>query len=158
MWILSILPDWAIHLIATAGVIGVVASFTLGFVPLIKQHILPIKVISLLLLAVGLYLEGGLSNEKKWQFQVKEMEAKMAELALKASEKNIKIQTKIVEKNKIIKEKGDDIIKFVDREVVKKEEIIKYIEKCPVPKDIIDLHNRAVDISNSSSNPAESKK
>ena len=61
---------------------------------------------------------------------------------------------KIVRKDKIIKQKGDDIIKYIDREIVKKEEVIKYIENCPVPKDIIDAHNAAATLNKA----AEAKK
>ena len=39
------------------------------------------------------------------------------------------------------------ITKYIDKEIIKKEEIIKYIEQCPVPKDIIDIHNQAVDMN-----------
>ena len=34
-----------------------------------------------------------------------------------------------------------------DKEVIKKEEVIKYIENCPVPKEIIDLHNQATELN-----------
>ena len=73
-----------------------------------------------------------------------------------AKQKNVEIQEKIVYKDKIIKEKGQEIIKyvdkFVDREVlktiegpekVKVEEVIKYVENCPVPKELLDIHNQA---------------
>jgi ATP synthase F1 epsilon subunit len=50
--------------------------------------------------------------------------------------------------------KTEYITQYLDREVVKKEEIIKYIEQCPVPKEIIDIHNQAVDINKA----AEGKK
>ena len=45
------------------------------------------------------------------------------------------------------KEKGKDIVQYIDREIVKKEEIVKYIEQCPVPKEIIDLHNQATELN-----------
>jgi hypothetical protein len=74
---------------------------------------------------------------------------------------------KIVEKTKVIREKGKDIIKYVDRwntkEIIKEvegperirtEEVIKYIENCPVPKEFIDLHNQATELNKA----AEAKK
>jgi hypothetical protein len=27
--------------------------------------------------------------------------------------------------------------------VIKKEEVVKFVENCPIPKDIVDLHNQA---------------
>jgi hypothetical protein len=75
------------------------------------------------------------------------MEAKMAQAEAQSANKNIEIQEKIVEKTKVIREKGRDVIKYIDKEVVKKEEVIKYIENCPVPKEIIDLHNQATELN-----------
>ena len=143
MWILSILPDAAIHIIFGLGILGTIAGFVLGFIPLIKAYRLAIQVISLLVLVFGVYLEGGLADYKEWELKVKEMEAKVAQAEVQSANKNIEIQEKVVEKTKVIREKGRDIIKYIDKEVVKKEEVIKYVENCPVPQDIIDAHNKA---------------
>ena len=143
MWILSILPDAAIHIIFGLGILGTIAGFVLGFIPFIKNYKLAIQVISLLVLVFGVYLEGGLADYKEWELKVKEMEAKVAQAEAQSANKNTEIQEKIVEKTKVIREKGRDIIKYVDKEIIKKEEVIKYVENCPVPKEIIDAHNKA---------------
>jgi hypothetical protein len=75
------------------------------------------------------------------------MKTKLAEAETKSSEKNVEIQEKIVEKTKVVREKGRDIIKYVDREVVKNQEVIKFIENCPIPKEIVDLHNQAAELN-----------
>jgi hypothetical protein len=75
------------------------------------------------------------------------MEAKVAKAEAESANKNVEIQEKIVEKTKIIREKGRDIITYIDKEVIKKEEVIKYIENCPVPKEFIDLHNQATELN-----------
>lgn len=143
MWILSILPDAAIHIIFGLGILGTIAGFVLGFIPFIKNYKLAIQIISLVVLVFGVYLEGGLADYKEWELKVKEMEAKVAQAEAQSANKNTEIQEKIVEKTKVIREKGRDIIKYVDKEIVKKEEVIKYVENCPVPKEIIDAHNKA---------------
>jgi hypothetical protein len=143
MFILSILPDAAIHIIFGLGILGTIAGFVLGFIPLVKTYKLAIQVISLLVLVLGVYLEGGLADYKEWELKVKEMEAKVAQAEAQSANKNIEIQEKIVEKTKVVREKGRDIIQYIDKEVVKKEEVIKYIENCPVPKDVIDTLNKA---------------
>jgi hypothetical protein len=160
MWILSILPDAAIHIIFGLGILGTIAGFVLGFIPFVKTYKLAIQVISLLVLVFGVYLEGGLADYKEWELKVKEMEAKVAQAEAKSSEKNVEIQEKIVEKTMIVKEKGRDIIKYIDKwntkevikevegpERIKREEVIKYIENCPVPKEIIDIHNQAATLN-----------
>ena len=147
MFILSIIPEAAIHIIFGLGILGTIAGFVLGFIPFVKTYKLAIQVISLLVLVLGVYLEGGLADYKEWELRVKEMEAKVAQAEAQSANKNIEIQEKIVEKTKVIREKGKDIIKYVDKEVIKKEEVIKYIENCPVPKEIIDLHNQATELN-----------
>lgn len=160
MWILTILPEAAIHIIFGLGILGTIAGFVLGFIPFVKTYKLAIQVISLIVLVFGVYLEGGLADYKEWQLKVAELEAKLAKSETRSSEKNIEIQEKIVEKTKIVKEKGRDIIKYVDRwntkevikevegpERVRREEVIKYIENCPVPKEMIDIHNQATELN-----------
>ena len=147
MWILSILPDAAIHIIFGLGILGTIAGFVLGFIPFVKTYKLAIQVISLLVLVLGVYLEGGLADYKEWELKVKEMEAKVAQAEAKSANTNVEIQEKIVEKTKVIREKGRNIIQYIDKEVVKKEEVIKYVENCPVPKEIIDLHNQAAELN-----------
>ena len=154
MWILSILPDAAIHLIFILGILGTIAGFVLGFIPFVKTYQFAIQICSIVVLVFGVYLEGGLSESKEWELKVKEMEAKVAQAEAKSAITNVEIQEKVVEKTKVIREKGRDVIKYIDKEVVKKEEVIKYVENCPVPKEIIDLHNQAAELNKA----AEAKK
>lgn len=144
MWIISILPDWAFHMLLIASILGVTAGFVLGMIPLVKKYAIPIRIISLMSLCLALYLEGGLADNKEWELKVKEMEAKVAKAEADAANKNTEIQEKVVEKTKVIREKGRDIIKYIDREVVKDNEVVKYIERCPtIPAAIIEEHNKA---------------
>ena len=147
MWILSILPDSAIHIIFGLGILGTIAGFVLGFIPFVKTYQFAIQICSIIVLVFGVYLEGGLADYKEWELRVKEMEAKVAQAEAKSANTNVEIQEKIVEKTKVIREKGREVIKYIDKEVVKKEEVIKYIENCPVPKEIIDLHNQATELN-----------
>ena len=147
MWILSILPDAAIHIIFGLGILGTIAGFVLGFIPFVKTYQFAIQICSIIVLVFGVYLEGGLADYKEWELRVKEMEAKVAQAEAKSANTNVEIQEKIVEKTKVIREKGREVIKYIDKEVVKKEEVIKYIENCPVPKEIIDLHNQATELN-----------
>ena len=144
MWIISVLPEWVFHMLLIAGILGVTAGFVLGMIPVVKRYTIPIRVISLIVLSLALYLEGGLADNKEWELKVKEMEAKVAKAEAEAANKNTEIQEKVVEKTKVIREKGRDIIKYIDREVVKDNEVIKYVERCPaIPAAIIEEHNKA---------------
>jgi len=144
MWILSILPNWVFHLMLTAGVIGTVVGFVLGMIPFVKTYIIPIRILSLLLLSAALYLEGGIADNLIWQARVKEVETKLAIAEAKSQEQNVKIVERIVKKTKKIQGKSRTIIEYVDREVVKNQDVIKYVEMCPaIPEPILKAVNDA---------------
>ena len=54
-----------------------------------------------------------------------------------AKKENIKIVEKIVTKKQIIKERGEDVIKYINKEVV------KYDSKCEIPEEFIKSLNDA---------------
>jgi hypothetical protein len=147
MWIISFLPNWVFHLLLTAGILGTIAGFVLGMIPLIQKYIFPIRIISILLLSFSLYIEGGLSNEESWQLKVKEVEAKLAQKEAQSQAENVKIIEKVITKTEYIKTKGQDIIRYLDKEVVKDNEVIKYVETCPaIPQVILKSVNEAATI------------
>lgn len=147
MFLLNLLPDWFYHALLILSLLAIAASYLLKFIPFVSTYRIPLKIGGVVLLLFSVWAEGGIVNEAKWQARVKELEAKVAQAEAQAKETNTKIQEKIVYKDKVVREKGQSIIQYVDREVVKKEEIIKYIEQCPVPKDIIDAHNAAATLN-----------
>jgi hypothetical protein len=145
MWILSVLPDWVFHLLLIVGVLGIVAGFVLGMIPAVKQYVLPIRVISLLVFSLALYLEGGLADYNAWQLKVKELEVKLAEAQTKSAKENTKIVEKVVKKTEYIKLRGQDIIKYVDRDIVKYDTKFAPGGQCEIPKEFIKAHNDAAE-------------
>ena len=147
MWILSILPNWVIHAFLFAGLLGTIAGFVLGMIPVIKQYIIPIRIISLVVLSISLFLEGGLSENQAWELRVKEMEAKVAKAEAISATENTKLLEKVVTKTQYVKGKTEYITRYLDREVVKNSEVIKFIEQCPaIPQAILKSHNEAATI------------
>ena len=143
MWILTWLPDWVTHAIFFAGAAGIFLGFVLTFIPFVKQYKLAIQIGSLFVFALGVYLEGAMADNNEWLAKVKELEARVAIAEEKSKTENVKVEQQIVEKTRVVKEKGRDIIQYIDREVVKNNEIVKYVENCPVPKEVLDVHNQA---------------
>jgi hypothetical protein len=143
MWILSILPEAAIHIIFGLGVLGTIAGFVLGFIPFVKAYQFAIQICSIVVLVVGVYLEGGLSDYKEWEFKVKELEVKVAEAKVESEKVNTKIVEKIVTQKQIIREQGKTITEYVDREIVKYD--TKYLPGaiCEIPQEVIKAHNMA---------------
>jgi len=84
-----------------------------------------------------------MADNNEWLAKVKELESRVAIAEEKSKTENVKVEEKIVEKTRVVKEKGRDIVQYIDREVVKNNEIIKYVENCPVPKEVLNIHNQA---------------
>ena len=141
MWIISFLPDWVFHAITIAGVLGTIVGFVLGMIPAVKTYIIPVRVISILLLSLGLYLEGGLADYAVWEAKVKEVEAKLAQAELQSAKENTKIVTKVITKTQIVKTRGQDIVRYVDREIVKYDTKFAPGGQCEIPQEFIKAHN-----------------
>ena len=139
-WMLGLLPDWFWSLLLITGVTALLAAWAFTFIPAIKNYRLPIQVAGTISTIIAVWFLGGAANEEKWQARIKEVEAKIAAAELKSKEKNIEIQTKVVKQTQVIKERGEDIIKYIDREVV------KYDNTCPVPKEVIKALNDAAGV------------
>jgi hypothetical protein len=137
MWIINWLPEFVVHLIFLAGVVGTIAGFVLGFIPFVSKYKLPIQIISLILLSLGVYLEGGLAEKAKWELRVKEMEVKVAEAEAKSAVVNTEIVEKVITQKQVIKVKGDKVIEYIDREVK------VFDNTCTVPEIAIKAHNMA---------------
>ena len=140
---MDFMPNWIFHAILLVGSLGLIASFILNFIPTFKLYHLPIQVVSVLMIALGVWFNGAMSNQAEWEAKVKDLEVKVAEAQAQSQETNVKIITKTVKKLELVREKGQDIINYVDREVVKDREVIKFIENCPIPEIIISTHNAA---------------
>jgi len=143
MWLMNFLPDWIFHAMLLIGVLGLIASFILKFIPAVGIYNLPIQIVAILLIVVGVWFQGAMSNQAEWEAKVKDLEVKIAEAEAKSAETNIKIITKTVKQLELVRTRGNDIIKYVDREVAVDKEVIKFVEQCPIPQLIINTHNAA---------------
>lgn len=147
MWILHLLPDaaiaWIVNLILLAGTVVTVAGFFIRFIPFVNTYRIPVQIAGILLLTLGVYFQGGYSTEMAWRERVKEVEDKLSIAEKRSAEVNTEIVTKVVTQTRIVRERGDDIIRYVDREVVKNQEVIRFVENCPIPDVIINTHNAA---------------
>ncbi len=137
MWYLSLLPNAFFHAIVIAGVLAVLGSMFLKMVPIVDKYYIPMRIVGFVLFTFGIYFEGGLANEAQWVAKVKEIEAKVVVVEAESKKETIKIQQKIVVREKVIREKGEDIVRYIDREIV------KYDNSCIIPKEVIDTHNKA---------------
>ena len=148
MWILQWLPSWIFYAVLLAGVFGVAASYFirfLSFIPFLYVYKTPIQLGSIAAIAIGTFMAGAIHDNEKWEARVKEMEAKVAVAEVQSKEENIKIVERVVNKVQIVKTRGEDIVKYVDREVVKYDTKFAPGGICEIPKEFIKAHNDAAE-------------
>jgi hypothetical protein len=144
MWILHFLPDSylqsIIQFILVSGVILCLVSFLgkailkYAFPPLAK-YISLLQFLSIFLIVLGVFFEGSYATEMSWRARVEEMEKKVAEAEEKSKKLNTVVDTKVVTKTKVIREKGQLVRQYIDREVT------KYDSQCVIPKEFVKAHN-----------------
>jgi len=136
-WMLSFLPDWFWILFLIAGIVGIILSRFL------TPYKLPLTLVGAFAVVLSVWMLGAASNEEKWQAKVKELEDKIAAAAVQSTTANNEVKVQVVEKTRIVQGKTQKIVEYIDREIVKKEEVVKFVEHCPIPKVIVDEHNAA---------------
>jgi energy-coupling factor transporter transmembrane protein EcfT len=169
MWLLHLLPDSLILYITYAmliiGIVGIILGFFISKIPFVSHYRLPIQIVSILLFCSGLYWYGGYSTEMAWRERVAEMEEKVRQAELKSQAANEEIQNRVAEKTKTIREKGRIQIEYINRlvegktvEIVKdmseeerqallakQKELQDAIKNCPIPRVIVEEHNKAAE-------------
>ena len=164
---ISLLPaellDTALFIMMAVGVLTIIGGYLAKIVPVVKPYAIFIQLLGILIFASSLYVVGGVATEKDWRQRVAELEAKMAKAEAAAANKNVEIQEKVVEKTKVIREKGQTqieyitkiekgdtvtIVKDMSEEERKKfqsqiDELKKFNETCVIPTMIIEQHNKA---------------
>ncbi len=146
-WMLSFLPDW----FWTVLLIGSIASVVLS--RFFLAYKLPMKLAGAIGVVLSVWMLGAASNESKWEARVKELEEKLAVAEEASKQINTQVVEKVVTKTKVVQSQAKTIIEYVDREIVKDKEIIKYVEMCPVPTAIIDAHNAAATLNKAAEGP-----
>jgi hypothetical protein len=149
MWILHFLPDavilWFCNILLLIGVALTVAGFFAHRIPLVWQYQLPFKVLGVALLALGVYFRGGYAVEEAWRERVAEVEAKLKVAEEQSAKENVKIVERVVKKTEYITRRGQDVIQYVDREIVKYDTKFAPGGQCEIPREFIVAHNRAAE-------------
>ena len=149
MWLLHLLPTslilWIVNTLLVVGIIGIVLGFFVKFIPVVNTYRLPIQIGSIIIFCVGLWWQGGYSVEQAWRERVEELEAKVARAEEQSKSVNERIKTKVVTKIQIVKIRGEDQIKYIDREIVKYDEKFARGGVCEIPQEFIKAHNAAAE-------------
>ena len=146
MWFLSFIPDsWIqlfVHMMLASSIICLAASWIFehifGHVTPLAIYTKPVKWVGVVLFIISLYFEGGIGVEMEWRAKVADLQAKIKIAEQQSAEANSKIETKIVEKIKLVQIKVDSNKKAINehKEVIDSE--------CKLNDKAIELYNNAV--------------
>lgn len=134
-WIFKIFPDWLWWLPFLAGI----SAFLLSYFSLLKPYQVILKNTGLLVVAATIFIFGMLYADNTWKAAAAELEAKVAEAELKSNTVNEVVKERVVTKLQIVKVRGEDNIKYIDRELV------KYDTTCIIPNEFVQVHNKAAE-------------
>jgi hypothetical protein len=136
-WMIGLLPDWVFQLITAFGIILLIASQFLKHIPFISQYNLPAYVLGIIITITGVYYEGMHSGTETWQAKIKDVEDRVKVAENKSREVNTVIETKVVERVKIVKD-----TKNANKETAKL--IARQLDdRCVVPESTVVLINSA---------------
>jgi hypothetical protein len=140
MWLFDFVPSWLFQLTFFLSIVVYLIATTLKVLPYSQLF----KWGSIATIFLSTYLLGMQAGDNWWRKKASDLQQKVLELEAKSQEENVKVVEKVVTKREVVKQRGDDIIKYIDREVVKNQEVVKYVEQCPkLPNEIVNTINKA---------------
>jgi len=154
MFFLSFVPDaWlemAVNAMLITGAILTFLSFfiinrILSFWPGLSPYYHVLQIVSAAMLLGGVYFKGSYHTEAQWRAKVAAAEEKVKIAEKQAAEATGKIETKVVTKTKVIKDKAEIIEKEIVKEIVKFDTKFVPGGECEIPKEFILLHNRSAE-------------
>lgn len=134
MWYLQFVHHWIFYGILVVGIFGLLFS---RFVPFYYKPF--VLAVSYLALAVGLFMIGAVKGSESLLAEIAELKDKVSVAEQQSVKETVKIETKYVNKTQVIRERGQDVLKYIDREVV------KYDSTCVIPEEFVAAHNRAAE-------------
>ena len=137
-WLLQLIPDgifvWITYLLFAAGVVLYVASKLVSWIPLMGQYRFPAELAGVVALVIAAYFYGGVSYRE----QIAEMKQRVRIAEERSQQVNTVIETKIIEKVKVVKENV-----YITREIVKEVAGQQLDAQCSLPRSTISLHDSA---------------
>lgn len=134
-WIFKIIPDWSWWLLIIAGITGFLASYF----PLLKPYKLLLKILSSTVILATIFVLGMLHSERAWQQAAAALEEKVAVAEAKSQQVNTVVEEKLVTRTKVVRERGEQVVKYIEREVS------KHDSECVIPPEFIRAHNMAAE-------------
>ena len=137
MWILNFLPNIVFHVALLIGILGLIVSFFLDFIPVVKPYKLLVQVTSIFVVVTSIWYEGGIAKDEEYKAIIAEYDKKIAVAEAKSESYNEQLST-------VLKDNTQKINTFTSYNKKKLQELADKVNKdCKIDKPIIDILNDA---------------
>lgn len=137
-WMLNLIPDsvfvWITYALFAAGMALYLGSKLISWIPIVARYRLPVELLGVIALVVAAYLFGGQS----YRSAIAEMKERVRVAEERSQQANVVIETKVVEKIKVVKENV-----YINREIVKEVAGQQIDSVCSLPNSTVGLHDSA---------------
>lgn len=134
-WIFKIFADWIWWLLLLTGL----SAFLLSYLGLLKPYQVLLKNCGLVVVAASIFILGMLYADNTWKLAAQELERKVVAAESQSQQVNEVVREKLVTRTQVVKVRGEDVIKYIDREVVKTD------KGCVISPEFVSAHNRAAE-------------
>ncbi len=108
MWYLQFVPHWIFYGILGIGIFGIIFS---RFVPFYYKT--AAQAVSYLAFAFGLFMTGAVKGSESLLAEMKDLREKVTVAEEQSVQETVKIETKYVNKTQVIRERGEDVLKYM---------------------------------------------
>lgn len=134
-WIFKIFPDWIWWFLLIAGLSG----YFLAYLVPVKPYAVLLKNAALATTAAVIFIFGMQHADRTWTAAAQELQHKVDLAEAASASANETIKTKVIVKTQVIKTRGNDIVNYIDREVVRGD------HGCVITPEFVNAHNRAAE-------------
>ena len=145
MWIIDLIPGWLPYVGLFLGALTILITSILASALPAAYSIL-IRLVALLFCIFGVWYHGYSITQEAWEDRVEQVQLELEKMRVESQTENIKLVEKVVTKTKIVKERGDEVVKYVDREVIKYDVKFAPGGECEIPKEFVKAHNDAIGV------------
>ena len=131
--ILEIFPNWVWWL----GLLAGLSSIALAYLPPLKPYALLFKICGGVVVLSTIFIFGMLWSNSAWKQAAQELQARVDVAEAKSQTVNEVIQERVVYKTQVVRQRGEENIRYITREVV------KYDNSCIIPPEFVTAHNTA---------------
>jgi hypothetical protein len=138
MFLINLIPDSVLFGFVWMTIVCGIAMYFASMFPFISNYKAILRPLGVVLMVAGVYFYGSYDTEMKWRAKAAELQAEIDRKNEVSAQVTTEIVTKYIDKVKVVKEKGDVIIKEIPKYITKESDA-----NCTISKSFILLHNSA---------------